>query len=88
MSAKIGQRKKFPKEMIKMCILKSEKLLLLAGGAVVALLGKKVLKSQVIRKICVEGMATGMKLQKEALETFQNMKEEAEDLCHDSDVNE
>jgi hypothetical protein len=69
-----------------MCLLKNEKFLLFAGGIAFALVGKKVLKSQAIRKVCVEGMAAGMRAQKDAMETFQNLKEEAVDLCHDTEV--
>ena len=30
------------------------------------------------------GMAKGMKLQQDAQVTFQNMKEDAQDLCHEA----
>lgn len=68
-----------------MGLLKNEKVLLFAGGVIAALVGKKVFKSQVARRLCVEGVAAGMKLQKDALCAFQNIKEEAADLCHDAE---
>jgi len=49
-----------------------------------ATLGVKALKSDKTRDLCVKGIAKGMKLQKDAQETFQNMKEEASDICFDA----
>lgn len=67
-----------------MGFLKNYKFLLFAGGFVTALAGKKFIKSKTARKLAVEGMAAGMKLQKDALETFHNIKEEATDMLHDA----
>lgn len=55
-----------------------------AGGVAAALVGGKVLKSPKTRELCVAGMAKGMKLQQDAQVTFQNMKEDAQDLCHEA----
>lgn len=53
-------------------------------GAVAAVVGGKILKSDKARKICVKGMAAGMKLKHDAEVSFQNMKEEAQDICYDA----
>jgi len=54
------------------------------GGMVATVVGKKFLKSKTAHKIAVQGVAAGMKLQKDAFEKFQNIKEEATDLYVDS----
>ena len=65
-------------------LLLSQKVLYLAGGVALAVVGKKALKSNTARNLCVRGMAAGMKLQNDAREAFQNMKEEAADMYHDA----
>jgi len=64
--------------------LKNERFLCFVGGIAAATLGVKALKSDKTRDLCVKGIAKGMKLQKDAQETFQNMKEEASDICFDA----
>lgn len=63
---------------------KNEKVLCFAGGVAAAIVGTKVLKWDKTRKACVKGLAKGMKIQQDAKEVFQNMKEEAEDICYDA----
>lgn len=63
---------------------KSEKVLYFVGGVLAATYGVKTIKSEKTRKACVSGLAKCMKLQKDAQVTFQNMKEEAEDICYDA----
>ena len=65
------------------CI-KNEKFLCFVGGIAAATIGAKALKSPQARKLCVTGMAKGMKLQKDAQAMFQNIKEDAQDLCYDA----
>ena len=65
-------------------ILNNEKALFFIGGVVCGAIGIKFLKSECCRKMCVKGLAQGMRLQKEATEAFQNMKEDAADICHDA----
>ena len=65
-------------------ILKNPKALYFIGGIASATVGVKFLKSKTCRNLCVKGMANVMCLQKDALETFQNMKEEAADICFDA----
>lgn len=71
-----------------MQLFKNEKTLLFVGGMVAALIGKQVMKSEAFHKFCVQGVATGMKLQKDALEKIQNIKEEATDLYMDENMDE
>ncbi len=64
--------------------LKNEKFLFFLGGMAAATLGVKALKSDRARKLCVNGLAKGMQLQKDAQATFQSMREDAQDLCYDA----
>jgi hypothetical protein len=65
-------------------VVKNEKVLCFVGGVIAATYGVKVLKSDKTRKACVSGIAQCMKLQKDAKEVIQNMKDEAEDICFDA----
>ena len=71
---------------MKDCILRHQKLVSFVGGVLAAAVGSKILKSQNTRRLCVIGLARGMKLQRDAQEAFQNMKEDAQDLCYDAKV--
>ncbi|MCL2217640.1 MAG: DUF1490 domain-containing protein [Defluviitaleaceae bacterium] len=64
-----------------MNLLKNEKILCFAGGVIATLVGAHAVKSGKARKLAVKGLAAGMVLQKQAYEGFQNIKEEAADLC-------
>lgn len=66
--------------------LKNPKFLCVVGGAVAALVGERVLKSAKTREFCVAGMAKGMKLQQDAQVALQNMREDAQDLCHEAKI--
>ena len=70
--------------MRKDCIFRNEKFLLFVGGALTALIGAKTLKSSCARNVWVKGLAKGMKIQNNVKTTFQNMKEDAQDICHDA----
>lgn len=63
---------------------KNEKFLSALAGAAAVIVGKKILKSPKTRELAVKGLAQGMKLKHDAEETFQNMKDEAADLCNDA----
>ena len=65
-------------------LLQNQKALYFLGGIVATAVGTKFLKSKTCRDLCVKGLANGMRLQKDALETFQNIKEEAADICFDA----
>ena len=66
--------------------LKNEILLCFVGGAAAAIAGTKILTSEKTRKACVSGLAKCIKIQKDAQATFQSMKEDAQDLCYDAEV--
>jgi hypothetical protein len=53
-------------------------------GAVAAVIGSKIVKSNKTRQTVVKGIAKGMKLKHDAQATLQNMKEEAQDICYDA----
>lgn len=65
-------------------IWKNEKLWCAIAGAATVIIGKKVITSKKTRQIAVSGLAKGMKLQNDAKEVFQNMKDEAADICYDA----
>ena len=63
---------------------KNEKLWCVIAGAATVIIGKKVITSKKTRQLAVSGLAKGMKLQNDAREAFQNMKDEAADICYDA----
>lgn len=65
-------------------ILKNEKFWCVAAGAAGALIGRKVLTAKKTRELAVSGLAKGMKLTHDAKAVFQDMKDEAEDLCYEA----
>ena len=65
---------------------KDEKFWCAVGGAAAVILGKKVVKAKKTRELAVTGLAKGMKLQSDAKEAFQNMRDDAADLCYDAKV--
>lgn len=64
--------------------LKSDKFAWFVGGAAAVIFGKKFVKCDKTRKAAVSTMAKAMKLQSDAKEVFENMKEDAQDLCFDA----
>lgn len=65
-------------------LFKNEKTLYFIGGIASAVIGAKFLKSSASRELCVKGLAQGMRLQMDAMEAFQNIKEDASDVCFDA----
>lgn len=65
-------------------ILKNEKAMIFLGGVAAGTLGVKVLKSKAAKKLYVTTLANGMKIQQDAQELFESMKEDAEDLCFEA----
>ena len=51
---------------------------------VVQVIGKKIVTAKKTRQLAVSGLAKGMKLQNDAKAAFQNMKDEAQDICCDA----
>lgn len=64
--------------------LKDCRILCFAAGIAAVPVIKKIVKSDKTRKVCVSGLAKGMKLYQDAQETVQNIKEDAEDLCYEA----
>lgn len=65
-------------------LFRHEKLICALGGAAAVIIGKKVITSKKTRQLAVTGLAKGMKLTHDAKEAFQNMKDEAADICYDA----
>ena len=63
---------------------KNEKLWYAVGGAVALVIGKKIITAKKTRELAVSGLAKSMKLQNDAKAAFQNMKDEAQDICCDA----
>ena len=68
------------------CLKDNAKLACYVGGAVTAVVVEKVVKSPKFRETCVNVLAKGMMLQKDAESYVQNIKDEAQDLCYDAAV--
>lgn len=58
--------------------------LLFAGGIATAVIGAKILTSQTTKDLATKGMAGVISAKKDAEETFQDMKENAEDIVYDA----
>lgn len=58
--------------------------LLFAGGIATAIIGAKIIKSQTTKDLATKGMAGVISAKKDAEETFQDMKENAEDIVYDA----
>ena len=66
--------------------LKNQKVWCAIGGAAAVIVGKKILTAKKTRELAVTGLAKGMKFAHDAKEAFQNMKDDAADLCYDAQV--
>ena len=58
--------------------------LLFAGGIATAVIGYKVLTSKTTKDLATKGMAGVISAKKDVEETFQDMKENAEDIVYDA----
>lgn len=58
--------------------------LLFAGGIATALMGAKILTSPTTKDLATKGMAGIISAKKDAEETFQDMRENAEDIVWDA----
>ena len=65
-------------------VFKNQKVMLVLAGAAGTIVGEKILKSSKTRELAVKGIAKGMMLCDDAREEITNMKEEAEDICHEA----
>jgi len=67
-----------------MSIFGKEKFWLVVAGAVGSAVAKKILKAKKTRELAVKGLAQGMMLAADAKAAFQDMKDEANDICNDA----
>ena len=58
--------------------------ILFAGGIATAIIGAKILKSKTTKDLATKGMAGVISAKKDAEETFQDMRENAEDIVYDA----
>ncbi len=58
--------------------------LIFAAGIATAIVGKKILESKTVKNAATRGMANVMAAKRDAEETFQDMKENAEDIMVDA----
>lgn len=70
-------------EFIDKCV-EHKHVLIFAAGVATAIIGKKVLESKTVKDAATKGMATVLSAKKDAEETFQDMKENAEDIVYDA----
>lgn len=65
-------------------IMRHKNALLFAGGIATAIIGKKILESGAVKDATTKGMAAVMSAKRDAEETFQDMRENAEDIVVDA----
>lgn len=70
-------------EFIDKCVEHKHALIFVAGIAT-AVVGKKLLESQSVKDAATQGVASVMSMKKDAEETFQDIKENAEDIVVDA----
>ena len=58
--------------------------LIFAAGIATAIVGKKVIESKTVKDAATRGMANVMAVKRDAEETFQDMKENAEEIVLDA----
>lgn len=58
--------------------------LIFAGGIATAIIGKKLLESEIVKDSCTKGMAAVLSAKRDAEECFQDMRENAEDIVVDA----
>jgi hypothetical protein len=58
--------------------------LIFAAGIATAVVGKKILESKTVKDAATQGMASVMSVKKDAEETFQDMREDAEEIVIDA----
>ena len=73
-----------PNQNITMSYMNNKGLWGFVGGMLAAAIGAKVVKSPVARKLAVQGLSKAMLIQQKALEQLANIREEAQDLCHEA----
>ena len=67
-------------------VLRHKHALIFAGGIATAIIGKKILESEIVKDACTKGMASVLSAKKDAEECFQDMRENAEDIVVDANA--
>ena len=78
------------KDIVDKCV-EHKSALIFAAGIATAVVGKKIIESQIVKDAATQGMASVMSVRKDAEECFQDMKENAEEMvcdAHDDDKKE
>lgn len=81
---------KMERRIIDKCV-EHKHALIFAAGIATAIVGKKVLESKTVKDAATQGMASVMSMRKDAEETFQDIRENAEEIvidAHDEDKKE
>lgn len=73
-----------PNKNITMSYINNKGLWGFVGGVIAAAIGTKVVKSPATRKLAVQGLSKAMLIQQKAMEQLANIREEAQDLCHEA----
>ena len=73
-----------PNQNITMSYMNNKGLWGFVGGMLAAAIGAKVVKSPVARKLAVQGLSKAMLIKQKAMEQLANIREEAQDLCHEA----
>ena len=67
-------------------VLRHKHALIFAGGIATAIIGKKILESEIVKDACTKGMASVLSAKKDAEECFQDIREDAEDMVVDANA--
>ena len=70
-------------KIIKTCV-EHKHVLIFAAGVATALIGKKVMESKTVKDATTRGMAKVLSAKRDAEETFQDMRENAEEIVIDA----
>ena len=73
-----------PNQNITMSYMNNKGLWGFVGGVIADAIGAKVVKSPVARNLAVRGLSKAMRTQQKAMEQLANIREEAQDLCHEA----
>ena len=71
------------RDILEKCI-EHKHALIFATGIATAIVGKKILESETVKDAATRGMASVMSMKKDAEETLQDMKENAEEIVIDA----
>ena len=67
-------------------VLRHKHALIFAGGIATAIIGKKILESEIVKDACTKGMASVLSAKKDAEECFQYIRDDAEDMVVDANA--